>query len=138
MQKKKKAASSATPLTNQDLMRYARELGLRLRGVYMRDKLPSRPLKHEMAVVNLDDTTGRGTHWVCYRKQNNIVSYFDSFGNLRPPDELRKYFGPGTHVRYNYKTYQRPDTVICGHLCLLFLVAEEKKRRNRKRRRRRN
>lgn len=87
----------------------------------MRDALPTRSWKNERAIINLDDYTGNGTHWVAYIKNENDVTYFDSFGNLRPPLELLKYLGVGS-VKYNYEKYQDYDTFICGHLCLKFLT----------------
>ena len=57
----------------------------------MRDSLPKKPLINESAIVNLDSTSGPGTHWVCYKKRKNKVKYLDSFGNLKPPNELIKY-----------------------------------------------
>lgn len=93
------------------------------RGIYMRNAMPcSGPWKYESAVVNLDDQSGPGTHWVAYKKKNHEIIYFDSFGNLRPPQELINYFGDGSVVKYNHKNYQNYDTVICGHLCLKFLA----------------
>lgn len=88
----------------------------------MKDQMPNRPYRNEKAIVNLDNSFGSGTHWVCYNKKGNIVNYFDSFGNLRPPKELMEYFGSSAQVRYNYTSYQSLDSVICGHLCLLFLL----------------
>lgn len=88
----------------------------------MRDALPPRPLKDETAIVNLDTSTGPGTHWVCYRKNGNAVDYFDALGNLRPPIELIRYFGPGVRLTYNYIRKQQLGAVICGHLCLQFLL----------------
>ena len=76
---------------------------------------------YEMAIVNLDSYTGSGSHWVCYKKKGANVDYFDSFGNLRPPIELIRYFGESVCVRYNYPSFQNLNSVICGHLCLLFL-----------------
>ncbi|KAG5332831.1 SETMR methyltransferase, partial [Acromyrmex charruanus] len=61
------------------------------RGVFMRDTLPMNGAhRNESGIVNLDDATGPGIHWVAYAKRNN-----DSFGNLRPPKELLRYFGNG-------------------------------------------
>lgn len=87
----------------------------------MRNALPKKPLNKECAVINLDDFTGSGTHWVAYTKNGNDVMYFDSFGNLRPPLEFIKYVGGGS-VKYNYEQYQDFDTFVCGHLCLKFLT----------------
>lgn len=87
----------------------------------MRDTLPDRPWAKEAAIINLDTYSGVGTHWVCYRKNGSKVDYYDSLGNLRPPLELMRYFGPKAKIYYNYYRDQSPDSVICGHLCLLFL-----------------
>lgn len=87
----------------------------------MKDSLPIKSLKNENAIVNLDNSHGLGTHWVAYKKRGSSVHYFDSFGNLRPPIELLRYFGTGVRISFNYSTYQSANSVVCGHLCLLFL-----------------
>lgn len=90
----------------------------------MRDALPSHgPGKQEAAIVNLDSTSGSGTHWVCFRKyEDDHVEYFDSYGDLRPPLEVENYLR-GCHIYYNDVGYQsvNKDSTICGHLCLAFL-----------------
>lgn len=91
----------------------------------MRNAMPKRgPRKVEAAIINLDNANGPGTHWVAYKKHNNDIIYFDSFGNLQPPQDLRTYFGAGSIIKYNHDRYQNYDTVVCGHLCLSFLSGE--------------
>ena len=65
-------------------MKYARAFKIsNFRGVFMRNEsLAGGPLENESTVVNLDDTKGVGTHWVCYKKLGKKVWYFDSFGDL--------------------------------------------------------
>lgn len=87
----------------------------------MRDGLPKIPHKNETAIVNLDSKYGSGTHWVCYIKKGKQVFYFDSFGNLRPPLEILRYFGANVGIQYNYERKQGFNSVVCGHLCLEFL-----------------
>lgn len=87
----------------------------------MRDTLPKIPHKNECGIVNLDSTKNSGTHWVAYIKSGNAVHYFDSFGDLKPPKELVKYFGNGVEILYNNRQYQNYNQIICGHLCLEFL-----------------
>lgn len=87
----------------------------------MRNKLPKKIWINETGIVNLDNVNGSGTHWVCYKKLQSTVYYFDSFGNLPPPKELQKYFGNTPTILFNYDRFQNYDTMVCGHLCLEFL-----------------
>ena len=85
----------------------------------MRDNLPKTVRRMECGIINLDDSYGKGTHWVAYWKNKSRNEYFDSFGNLQPPKELISYLG--NNVNYNHKRYQDYNTYNCGHLCLKFL-----------------
>lgn len=93
------------------------------RGVYMRNQLPAKVLVNECGVINLgssqEDSTSKGTHWVAYYKKGSHKYYFDSFGDAPPPIELTKYLG--NNISYNYNNFQKSG-VICGHLCLVFLI----------------
>jgi len=88
----------------------------------MRNGLPQKIRRNESAIVNLDDANGPGTHWVCYKKLNDNVFYFDSLGNLPPPKELIQYFGDVRNIYFNYERIQREASSVCGHLCLEFLA----------------
>lgn len=93
------------------------------RGVYMRDAMPKKIKIYEKGIINLDNSTGGGSHWTAYKKFKNIITYFDSFGNLQPPLEVMQYFkssGP-VKILYNYNRFQNFNTIYCGHLCLRFL-----------------
>ena len=61
------------PLTNFEIKRYEP----RFNGVYSRDNLPK--IKDGAYVINLDEYSDIGTHWVALYVQNNDVTYFDSF-----------------------------------------------------------
>lgn len=123
--KKKKIFPIRLPqraLTDADLLEYARILKIpHFRGVFMRNALPrGGPRYRESAIINLDDKTGPGTHWVAYRKNGSNVVYFDSFGDLQPPRDLMMYLELA-EVMYNHARYQDYGTYDCGHLCLKFL-----------------
>ena len=69
------------------------KLGIKkFRGVFSRDNLPKRIRKEECGIINLDDFSGPGTHWVCWRNgpDEDICEYFDSFG-LPMPTEVMEY-----------------------------------------------
>lgn len=105
-------------------MRYIKCLKIPFfRGVFMIDSLPEKIWKNETAIVNLDRSSGPGTHWVCYKNLKNNVYYFDSIGNLPPPIELLKYFRNTKKLLYNVIRHQDWDSSVCGHLCLEFLAS---------------
>lgn len=109
-------------LSNHDLIKYAKLMHIpHFRGVYMRDTLPQKPRKNECCIINHDSVQSSGTHWTALAKINDKAWYFDSFGNLLPPLEVKKYLGPNVNLMINYNTYQNPQTFICGQLCLKFL-----------------
>ena len=107
------------PLSNLELLEAARKLKIpNVRGVSLRDALPTTPKKKECGILNLDDTTGSGTHWVAWYKNGTEKKYFDSYG-LQPPNELVDYLAPP--ILYNTERVQPYDQVFCGHLCLYVL-----------------
>lgn len=104
-----------------DIVKYAQNKIPYFRGVFMRDKLPRKARTIECGIVNLDSSKHDGTHWVAYAKLNEYCEYFDSFGDLKPPLELIKYFG-NRKIFYNYSKYQNFGTTNCGHLCIKYLI----------------
>lgn len=111
-------------MNDQDIRMYAKKLQIKnFRGVFMRNALPmpSQARPKECAIINLDDFDGPGTHWIAYWKNGNVIHYFDSYGNLPPPSELLSYLGSNSKILYNYNQYQEYGSIICGHLCLIFL-----------------
>ena len=117
-------------LTNIDICKYVRELQIpNLRGVFMRDTLPSTPNSKECGIVNFNTSEQQGSHWVCYYKDHDNRIYFDSFGQATL-DEIQKYLksdweykiGKGV-IQRNTDIVQRVNTHVCGHLCLFVLTS---------------
>ena len=103
------------PISNLELLEAARKLRIpHFRGVNLRDTLPKRPKRKEFGILNLDDTTGSGTHWVAWYKNGAEKKYFDSYG-IQPPNELVAYLR--SPILYNTEQIQPKDQVFCGHLC---------------------
>lgn len=92
------------------------------RGVYSIDKLPNQPWHTEKMIVNLQSTKdGQGTHWVSFSKKGNNIWYYDSFGDLRPPLLLLKYWGEGCSIYYNFESDQKITQSNCGQNSIKFL-----------------
>ena len=73
------------PLTNFEIQKYYQNEP-RFNGVYSRDNLPK--IKDGAYVINLDEYSDIGTHWIALYIQNNDVTYFDS---LRVEHSKRNY-----------------------------------------------
>ena len=77
-------------LINFEIQKYCQNEP-RFNGVYSRDNLPK--IKDGAYVINLDEYSDIGTHWVALYVQNNDVTYFDSFGVEQISKEIRTFIG---------------------------------------------
>ena len=71
------------PLNNFEIQKYYQKMP---RCIYSRDNLQK--IKDEAYIINLDEYSDIGTHWVALYVQNNDVTYFDSFGVEHIPKKL--------------------------------------------------
>ena len=65
-------------LTNIEIKRYYKNEP-RFINVYSRDNLHNK-IKDGTYVINLDEYSDIGTHWISLYEQNNDANYFDIFG----------------------------------------------------------
>jgi len=86
------------PLSNSEILNFAQKYIPHFRGVFMRDSLPKSSCREESGIINLDDSSSNGTHWVAYKKNKKSIHYLDSFGNLQPPKEIVKYLGNNINI----------------------------------------
>jgi hypothetical protein len=106
-------------LSNLDIEHAVKQLNIPdFIGCLCRNELPDKANAKECGILNLDDTSGEGTHWVAWHKNGDLKIYFDSFG-LDPPIELISYLK--SPIQCNTDQVQDDDSFICGHLCLFVL-----------------
>ena len=105
------------PLTNFEIQKYYQN-ELRFNGVYSRDNLPK--IKDGAYVINLDEYSDIGTHWVALYIQNNDVTYFDSFGVKHIPKEIRTFLS-NKNIKTNIFRIQAYDSIMCGYFCIGFI-----------------
>ena len=106
------------PLTNFEVQAYSQDEP-RFTGVYSRDNLPNK-IKDGAYVVNLDEYSDIGTHWITLYVNNKTVTYFDSFGIEHIPKEVKKFTG-NRNVISNIYRIQNYDSVMCGYFCIGFI-----------------
>ena len=105
------------PLTNFEIQKYYQNEP-RFNGVCFRDNLPK--IKDGAYVINLDEYSDIGTHWVALYVLNNDVTYFDSFGVEHIPKEIRKFIS-NKNMKTNIFRIQVYDSIMCGYYCIRFI-----------------
>ena len=108
---------SPYPLTNSEIQKYYQNEP-RFNGVYSRDNLSK--IKDGAYVINLDEYSDIGTHWVALYAQNNDVTHFDSFGVEHIPKEIKTFVG-NTNIETNIFRIQASDSIMCGYFCIGFI-----------------
>ena len=94
-------------------------------GAITKDKVPKTIASGKFYIVNLDNSTGPGTHWtLLFNCKPNECIYFDSYG-MPPPESVVTAM---LNTRKKTQTYNNVDlqelgTQTCGWWCIY--VAEE-------------
>ena len=109
-------------LTNFEIQKYYQNK-LRFNGVFSRDNLPERSsteIKGGAYIINLDEYSDIGTHWVALYVQNNDVTYFDSFGVEHIPKEIKLFIG-NKNIKTNIFIKRAYDSIMCRFFCIGFI-----------------
>ena len=96
------------PLTNFEIQKYYQNEP-RFIGIYSRDNLPDK-VKDGTCVINLEEFSDIGTHWVAlYALSNNVTN----------KKEIKIFIDKSTVVT-NIFRIQAYDLVMCGYFCIGF------------------
>ena len=104
------------PFTNFEIQKYYQNEP-RFNGVYPRDNLPK--TENVINVINLDDYSDIGTHWVALYVHNN-VTYFGSFGVEHIPKEIKAFIA-NKSITTNIFRIQANDSIMCRYCCTGFI-----------------
>ena len=91
----------------------------RFNGVYSRDNPPK--IQDGAYIINLDEYSYIGTHWVALWVDNNDVTYFDSFGVEHIPKEIKAFIDRSLSITTNIFRIQAYDSIMCGYFCIGFI-----------------
>ena len=108
---------SPHPLTNFEIQKYYQNES-RFNGVCSRNNLQK--IKNGAYIINLDEYSDIGTHWVALYVNNNSVTYFDSFGLEHIPQEFKTFIN-NKNIKTNIFRIQAYDSVMCGCFCIGFI-----------------
>ena len=100
-------------MTNFEIRKYYKNKP-RFNGVYSRDNLPK--IKYGAYVINLDEYSDIGTHWVALYVQNNndSVIYFDFFGVEHIAKEIKAFIN-NKNIITNIFRIQAYDSIMYGY-----------------------
>ena len=98
------------PLTNFEIQKYYKNQS-KFNGVYSRDNLPNR-IEDGAYVINLDEYSDIGTHWVALYVYNDDVTYFDSFGVEHIPKEIKIFIDGSLSITINIFRIQAYDSIM--------------------------
>ena len=98
------------------------------RGVISRDQIYNLIDHQGYYIVNLNDSTQPGSHWVVInvRAPPDPIEYFDSFGLNAPNEVVELSHLMGVNYLYNSTQYQDLNSVLCGYWCLYFVNESRK------------
>ena len=91
----------------------------RFNGVYSRDNLPNK-VKDGAYVINLDEHSNIGAHWVALYVNYKTATYFDSFGIEHIPKEIKNFTNNKNIITITYRV-QNYDSAVCGYFCIGFI-----------------
>ena len=106
------------PLTNFEIQIYYRNEP-KFNGAYSRDNLPDK-IKDGAYVINVDEYSDIGTHWIALYVNTKTVTYFDSFGVEHIPKGIKKFIN-NKNIIVNIFRIQAYDSVMSGYFCIGFI-----------------
>ena len=80
---------------------------------------------NQSTIINLSDSNKKGTHWVAFKRNNNKIFYFDSFGVPFLPDVIKNQYN-NLEIICNIYRIQHVTSNECGRFCILFIKANIK------------
>ena len=102
------------PLTNFEIQKYYQNES-RFNGVYSRDNLTK--IKDGAYIINFDEYSDIGTHWIALHVHNDDVTYFNCFGVEHILKEI-KTFDNDKSIKTNIFRIQAYDSIMCGYFCI--------------------
>lgn len=98
------------------------------KGTFAKDEFKGKIHNFECGVINIDDSTGPGTHFTAYvnMPDHDKIYYFDSYGAV-PPRNIVKYLkSSGKEIAYNNSHLQQLQSVVCGWYVIKFIMEMNK------------
>lgn len=106
-------------LSNIEIDKVLKKKNIKYNGIFMRDELTKQQfINNGFYIINLDKSSGEGTHWTLIYKSNNKSYYYDSYG-FPAPEEIEDIIKP---YIYNVNQIQGLESTSCGYFIIGFIL----------------
>ena len=106
------------PLTNFEIQKYYQNEP-RFNWVYSRDNLPKK-MKDGPYVINLDEYSDIGTHWIALYVPNNDVTFLVVL-ECNIFQKKLKTFARNKNMKTKILRIQAYDSIMCGYFSIVFI-----------------
>ena len=102
-------------------------MGIRFKGVYPSDRIPKLTNLKPYCILNLDNSSQGGSHWIAVVKTKKDIIVYDSFGR-KAKSIIPSLFtsGNGKIINTDLDKEQNIKETNCGQRSLSFLIFYEK------------
>ena len=90
-------------------------------GTFSKDNVPILR-NNESTIINLEDHENSGSHWVSFKRIDNKIFYFDSYGIPFIPDIIKNQYLKHKSICNIYRI-QSIDSIECGKFYIMFIKA---------------
>ena len=84
--------------------------------------------KDGVYIINLDEHSNVGSHWIALLCKKNEIIYFDSFGVEYTSEEIKEFiekfpeeFSGNKNIKTNIFRIQEDNSIMCGYSCIGFI-----------------
>lgn len=109
-------------LTNTYVLNLCRKLKLPVVGVFSCDQIEKVPV-NKFAIINLDKSYNKGTHFVVIWNKNSTFHYFDPLGfQCYNEDVIDFFLKNNKSITFNSIPYQSVNSTFCGYFCVAYII----------------
>ena len=107
------------PLANLEIQKYYQNEP-RFNGIYSRGNLPNKT-KERAYIINLDEYTDVGTHWISLFSNRSEIVYFGSLGVEHVPEEIKEFIA-NRNIKLTFFAYKQTIRSCVGTFALDSLI----------------
>ena len=86
----------------------------------MPERSSTNKIKDGAHIINLDEYSDIGTHWIALYVNNKTITYFDSFGVQHILKEIKRFLNNKDIIANIYRV-QNYDSIMCSYFYISFI-----------------